>query len=137
MDPLVRRAADGFVNSLGLATDESSTDIVQSIVVLLSSPSQAIIEAAMKVVGNLIMNCSAKIHLDLVQADLIPQLINTLNAVSLSFEEAADIHIHLMSSIATSVRLASPDGLIEFRIKYGNEQQAVHGAVLQQVLVPS
>ncbi|KAK2953983.1 hypothetical protein BLNAU_11085 [Blattamonas nauphoetae] len=49
--PKSRASADDFLSRLGLATDESLTDIVQSIVVLISLPSQAIIKAAMELLS--------------------------------------------------------------------------------------
>ncbi|KAK2953981.1 hypothetical protein BLNAU_11083 [Blattamonas nauphoetae] len=128
---------DAFLTNSGLTIDESLTNFVQSIGMLVSSPSQAITTAAMEMFNKLNECCSVKLRIRLVKADLVPQLINTINAVSLSFEEAADIHIHLMSSIATSVRLASPDGLIEFRIEYGHGQQDLHKMILKQVVMPS
>ncbi|KAK2958191.1 hypothetical protein BLNAU_6895 [Blattamonas nauphoetae] len=43
--------------------------------------------------------CSAKVHLTLVKANMIPQLIHALNPHSLSFAEAVDIHLNLMKTI--------------------------------------
>ncbi|KAK2941503.1 hypothetical protein BLNAU_23576 [Blattamonas nauphoetae] len=91
----------------------------------------------MKLIRNLIENCSVKSLLALVNADLIPQLINTLNPLSLSFTEAGDIHISLMKSINKSIWLATPYGLYRLKRQDQNEQQAVHETVLKQVLVPS
>ncbi|KAK2943639.1 hypothetical protein BLNAU_21429 [Blattamonas nauphoetae] len=126
-----------FINVFGRTTDESSTNFVQSIVVLISSPSQAIIEAAMKMVGTLLTHCSRDIRLALAKADLIPQLIITLNPLSLSFTEAVDIHIYLLTTINKLVWLATPDGLVTLGIKGKNRQQAVHETPFQQILVPS
>ncbi|KAK2953989.1 hypothetical protein BLNAU_11091 [Blattamonas nauphoetae] len=98
---------------------------------------QVITTAAMNLLNHLIRFCKSKIRLALVKADLIPQLNNILNPQSLSFAETVYIHIHLMSSIATSVRLATPIVLANLGIEDGNEQQAVHETVLKHVLVPS
>ncbi|KAK2963525.1 hypothetical protein BLNAU_1568 [Blattamonas nauphoetae] len=70
-------------------------------------------------------------------AGLIPQLMTTLNPLSLSFAEAVDIHINVMTSIIGTVWLATPEGLEELEIEDRNEQQAVHKTVLTQVLAPS
>ncbi|KAK2952680.1 hypothetical protein BLNAU_12329 [Blattamonas nauphoetae] len=91
----------------------------------------------MKMLRNLIDCCSSQMHLALVTADLIPRLITTLNPQSLSFAEAVEIHSGLMSSLTSSLRLSTPEGLSILEIEDWNEQQAVHKTVLKQVLVPS
>ncbi|KAK2954262.1 hypothetical protein BLNAU_10761 [Blattamonas nauphoetae] len=73
----------------------------------------------------------------LSKADLIPQVINTLNPLSLSLTEAVDIHTHLVNSVDTFVRLATPYCLEQLGIEDRNEQQAVHETVFTQVVVPS
>ncbi|KAK2944221.1 hypothetical protein BLNAU_20831 [Blattamonas nauphoetae] len=77
------------------------------------------------------------VRLALVQADLIPQIIINLNPQSLSFVEAVDIHINVMQILTNSVWLSTPSSLAELGIEDGTEQQDVHEAVLQQVVVPS
>ncbi|KAK2956336.1 hypothetical protein BLNAU_8703 [Blattamonas nauphoetae] len=71
-----------------------------------------------------IQMCSAKLRLALIKADLIPQLVITLNTLSLSFVEKADIHINLMNSITWSIWLASPEGLTQLEIEDHHGQQA-------------
>ncbi|KAK2946413.1 hypothetical protein BLNAU_18664 [Blattamonas nauphoetae] len=134
---MCRGSADAFINSFERTADESLTNFVQSIVVLISSPSQAIIKAARKILETLILWCSPKVHLALVKADIIHHLIITLNPLSLSFAEAVDIHMHLMNIINYSLRLQTQNGLNELRIEDGYEQQAVRETVLKQVLIPS
>ncbi|KAK2955274.1 hypothetical protein BLNAU_9826 [Blattamonas nauphoetae] len=75
--------------------------------------------------------------LALVKANLIPQLIVTLNPQPLSFTEAVDIHVNIMNIVRHFVCLAKPGSLEELGIEDGNEQQAVHETVLKQVLAPS
>ncbi|KAK2953200.1 hypothetical protein BLNAU_11825 [Blattamonas nauphoetae] len=128
---------DDLLTSLALSLDESLTDFVRCIEVLISSASKVITAAAMKMLKTLITFCSARVNLTLVKADLIPQLIITLNPMSLSFAEAEDIHTCLISAISSSLWLSTPDGLALLKIEDRNEQQAVHETVLQQVLVPS
>ncbi|KAK2956652.1 hypothetical protein BLNAU_8493 [Blattamonas nauphoetae] len=91
----------------------------------------------MKMLGSLIQWCSAKVRLALVKADLIPQLIITLNPQSLSFAEAGDIHVYLLNIVGNCVLLATPQGLEELKIEDENEQQAVHETVLKHVFAPS
>ncbi|KAK2958123.1 hypothetical protein BLNAU_6827 [Blattamonas nauphoetae] len=129
-------SADAFLNKFGPTTDNSPTNFVQSIVVLLSSPNLVIATAAMKMLGSLILWCSVDIRLALVKADLLPQIIISLNPQSLSFAEAVDIHINLILIISNSVWLAAPGGLEQLGIEDENEQQAVHETVLKQVLTP-
>ncbi|KAK2954363.1 hypothetical protein BLNAU_10695 [Blattamonas nauphoetae] len=119
------------------ALDVSLESKTVSIVVLISSPSQAINEAAMKMVGNLLQWCSSKVRLALTKADLIPHLVITLNPLSLSDAEAVDIHISLMKSIVISLWLTSPNTFAQLEIEDVTEQQAVHETVLKQVLAPS
>ncbi|KAK2953054.1 hypothetical protein BLNAU_12043 [Blattamonas nauphoetae] len=128
---------DAFLSKHGRTTDESLANFVQSIVVLITTPGQSITTAAMKMLDHLITNSSQSIRLGLVKADLIPQLINNLNPLSLSFAKAIDIHTYLMKCMNHSLWLASPYGLEQLGIEDGNEQQDVHEMVLKQVLIPS
>ncbi|KAK2948837.1 hypothetical protein BLNAU_16180 [Blattamonas nauphoetae] len=130
-------SADNFLSSHGRTTGDSSTNFVQSLVVLVSSANHAITTAVIKMLDFLTWLCSAKVRLALVKADLIPQLLISLNPQSLSFEEAKDIHIHLMSSIDCSLYLITPLRHGEVEIDDDNERQAVYETVLQQVMVPS
>ncbi|KAK2950724.1 hypothetical protein BLNAU_14395 [Blattamonas nauphoetae] len=91
----------------------------------------------MLMLNNLVQRCSPEVRLTLVKADLIPRLISTINPLSLSFAEAADIHTNLMEIVWSSLWLATPYGLASLKIEDGNEQQAVHETVLKQVLSPS
>ncbi|KAK2957610.1 hypothetical protein BLNAU_7509 [Blattamonas nauphoetae] len=130
-------SADAFLGSFASSSDESLTNLIQSIAVLISSPNRAITTAAMKMLRSLIWTCSAKVRLAFVKADLFPQLISTLSPLSLSFTEAVDIHIYIMRSINWTVWLATPNGLRNF-ISYDlNEQQTVRETILKQVLIPS
>ncbi|KAK2956614.1 hypothetical protein BLNAU_8454 [Blattamonas nauphoetae] len=132
-----RKSADSFLSSFGQTTKESSRNFVQSIVVLVSSVNLDIITAAMELLRSLIGNCSAYPHHTLVKADLIRQLIVTLNPLSLSFAEAEDIHTCLIQIIYNSVWLSTPTGLRQLQITDGNVKQAVHETILKKVLVPS
>ncbi|KAK2950461.1 hypothetical protein BLNAU_14579 [Blattamonas nauphoetae] len=127
-------SADAFLTSLGQTPGESSTDFVQSIVVLLSSASQVIISTSMKMLDSLIGWCSTNQKLAPVEADLIPQMVINLNPQSLSFSEAVDVSIQLLNIINHSLWLATPDGLEVLEIEDDDEQQAVHKTVLKQVL---
>ncbi|KAK2956575.1 hypothetical protein BLNAU_8415 [Blattamonas nauphoetae] len=131
-----KASTDAFLGSFGRTIDLSLTDFVQSIVVLLSSASKTITTTTMKMLDRLITHCSARVHYALVQADLIPQIINTLNPRSLLFIEAVDIHAYLLFSISRSVWLATPHGLAELAAEHPIEQ-AVHETVFQRVLAPS
>ncbi|KAK2961558.1 hypothetical protein BLNAU_3356 [Blattamonas nauphoetae] len=137
VEPIYPEAADAFLGHFASSTDESLTNFIQSIVVLLSSASQAITTAAIEMVVCFVSNCPAQIRIPLVKADLIPQLIITLNPQSLSFTEAVDIHSSLMNIIHNSVWLATPNFFRYLKVKDHDEQQAVHKMVLQQVLAPS
>ncbi|KAK2955238.1 hypothetical protein BLNAU_9790 [Blattamonas nauphoetae] len=135
--PKSRQSSAGFLSSLGRTTDESLTDFVQCIVVLISTPNQVITAAVTRILDSLIFCCPAADRLVLVKADLIPQLIITLNPQSLSFEEAVDIHTNLMKSISWSFYLATQDGLRQLGIEDHDEQQAVRETILHQVMTPS
>ncbi|KAK2940015.1 hypothetical protein BLNAU_25071 [Blattamonas nauphoetae] len=127
-----------YLNSvLGRTTDESSTNFVQSIGVLLSTLSRVITTTAMEMLRYLFNHCSLKLRLTFVKADLIPQIINSLHPLSVSFVEAVNIHTCLLTVINQTVWLATQGRLAELKIEDGNEQQAVHETLLHQVLVPS
>ncbi|KAK2950453.1 hypothetical protein BLNAU_14571 [Blattamonas nauphoetae] len=130
-------SADAFLGNLASISGDSSPDFVQSILVLLSTPSQVIATATMEMLSELFEWCSATVHFPLVKSDLIPQLISLLNPLSLSFAEAVDIHTYLISIISYSIWLATPLGLKQLETEDDDEDQAVHEMVLKQVLLPS
>ncbi|KAK2945935.1 hypothetical protein BLNAU_19152 [Blattamonas nauphoetae] len=132
-----RYSADAFLDSLASSSDHSLTNFVQSIVVLISSPSRVLKTAAMQILETLFWNSSAKSRLTLVSANLIPQLFTSLNLLSLSFANAFDIHTCLFSIIIHSFWLATPDGRRRLAIEDDNQQQAVCETVLKRVLAPS
>ncbi|KAK2960915.1 hypothetical protein BLNAU_4002 [Blattamonas nauphoetae] len=130
-------SSDAFLSNFGETRDESLTNFVQSIVVLISSANQIITTATMKMLENAIANSSSQFRLSLVKADLIPQLTVTLNPLSLSFTEAVDIHTSLMTAILNSVWLLTPAGLEELGVEDPDDELAVPEMVFKQVLVPS
>ncbi|KAK2957570.1 hypothetical protein BLNAU_7469 [Blattamonas nauphoetae] len=130
-------SVDDFLGTFGPTADDSLTDFVQSIVVLVSSPNRAITTAAMELMESLTLWCSARVLYPLIKADLFPQIINTLNPLSLSFSEGVDMHTNLLKTITNSLWLATPFGLEQLEIEDDNQQQAVPETILKQVLVPS
>ncbi|KAK2960223.1 hypothetical protein BLNAU_4776 [Blattamonas nauphoetae] len=137
VDPQGTKSADAFLNSFEQTKDKSSTNFVQCIVVLLSTPNQMITTATMEMLVFLFQNCSTKIRLTFFKADLVAQLINSLNPLSLSFVDAVDIHINLMKIVSGPLWLPTPYGLRKLGIEDGNEQQAVHEIFLKQIISPS
>ncbi|KAK2960176.1 hypothetical protein BLNAU_4729 [Blattamonas nauphoetae] len=137
VDPEDEEMADALLSSRVSSSDDSWTNFIQCIVVLISSPSLVITAATMEMLGTLIRNCSTKVHFTLVKADLIPQLVITLNILSLSFTEAEDIHTNLVKIIDNCLFLSTPLGLSLLRIKDREKRQTVHETVLKHVLVPS
>ncbi|KAK2942020.1 hypothetical protein BLNAU_23059 [Blattamonas nauphoetae] len=125
VDPRTPKSADAFLRSLARNPDESITHFVQSFPVLITTPSKAITTATVEMLKTLIMWCSAKVRLALIKADLIPQLINTVNPLSLSLTEAESIHMYLLKIISYSLWLATPNELEYLKISDNNEQQAV------------
>ncbi|KAK2948723.1 hypothetical protein BLNAU_16361 [Blattamonas nauphoetae] len=102
-----------------------------------ASVDQIITTTTMRMLNNLFWRCSAKVRLALFITDMVPQLISTINPLSLSFVEAADIHVNLMKVIFYSLELSTPNGLEQLEIEDGNEKQAVHETVLMQIIIPS
>ncbi|KAK2953278.1 hypothetical protein BLNAU_11741 [Blattamonas nauphoetae] len=91
----------------------------------------------MKVLASLFLNSLTSIRLALVKADLIPQLINTLNPQCLSFSEAVGIHVNIITIITNSLLLATRAGLATLQCEDDDEEQTVYETILRQVLVPS
>ncbi|KAK2947023.1 hypothetical protein BLNAU_18025 [Blattamonas nauphoetae] len=85
----------------------------------------------------LIRRCSGSENFALVKADMIPQLLNILNPVSLSFADCQEIHTCLVYAIYISFWLATPGGLANLEIEDDDGQQAVHKIVLKKVFAPS
>ncbi|KAK2943392.1 hypothetical protein BLNAU_21702 [Blattamonas nauphoetae] len=130
-------SADAFLGAFGPTRDESSTNFGHSIEVLFSAPNQTITIASLEMLHRLITHCSTHVHYTLVQAALIPQLVTSINPLSLSLSEAVDIHINVMKNVDWSFWLATPYGLEDLTIEDDNGQQTVRETVLKKVLVPS
>ncbi|KAK2957946.1 hypothetical protein BLNAU_7122 [Blattamonas nauphoetae] len=135
--PASGTSADAFLSNFASPPDLSLTDFVQSIIVLVSSSSQIIITSAMEILTDLLTNCSTLNTLALVKADLIPELISTLNPLSLSFTESVDIHTVLLSIITGTLWISTPIGMEQLEMEVGNEQQTFHETIMRKVLVPS
>ncbi|KAK2959576.1 hypothetical protein BLNAU_5354 [Blattamonas nauphoetae] len=135
--PQNKLSDDTFLDRLTSFSDESMTEFVQSFGVILSSPNRAIITATLEIIEFLIWSCSLKLHLALVNANLIPQLIDSLNPQSLSLTEAVDIHTSFMGIISHSLMLTTHFCVENLEHEDADEQQAVHETILNQVLVPS
>ncbi|KAK2960161.1 hypothetical protein BLNAU_4714 [Blattamonas nauphoetae] len=86
---------------------------------------------------SLILFCSIKVRLALVKANLIPQLVITLNLRSLSLTDYEHIHTDFVKIIRSTVWIATPDCLAELGIEDHDEQQALRELVLKQVLTPT
>ncbi|KAK2944936.1 hypothetical protein BLNAU_20112 [Blattamonas nauphoetae] len=91
----------------------------------------------MKMINSLIFFCSAEVLHALVNADLFPQLVISLNPLSLPFAEAVDSHMNVMRVITNSLWLSTPDGLEQLEIEDNDRQQTVHETILKQVILPS
>ncbi|KAK2964063.1 hypothetical protein BLNAU_1144 [Blattamonas nauphoetae] len=100
-------------------------DFVANINVLLSSTNKTMITASMKMLKSQSQDCSNNHLLALVKADLIPQLIATLNPQSVSLSDCAYIHTYLMDIIIHSVWWSTPTSLTYLGIEDRDEQQAV------------
>ncbi|KAK2946960.1 hypothetical protein BLNAU_18118 [Blattamonas nauphoetae] len=135
--PKGSQSADAFFCCFAQIVDESLTNFVQFLGILISTPSQVITTAAMKMLRTLFEWCSPKIHIHLIKADLIPQIITTLNTHNILLPDRESINTNLMKIITNSFCLATPLSLDQLEVNDRNEQQAVYEAVLQQVLVPS
>ncbi|KAK2945764.1 hypothetical protein BLNAU_19320 [Blattamonas nauphoetae] len=135
--PTFGEESDRFILDLTPSIDGSLNNFVTSIVVLLSSANQAVIAATMKMLDHLHINSTSQIHLKLVHAALIPRLLSSLNPLSLSFVDGAELHTLLISVISLSVWFATQAGLVSLKINDRHEQQTVHTTVLEHVLVPS
>ncbi|KAK2953084.1 hypothetical protein BLNAU_12073 [Blattamonas nauphoetae] len=138
--------SDGVVFEEKLESEKEKAVIFRSLVakVKLQPALDSSLEAkavkflqSVKILYNLFAHCSPEILVALIKADLIPQLVSSLNPLSQSFAEDADIHLNVMKIIQTSLWYATPGGLTYLELKDGNEQQAVHETILKQVLIPS
>ncbi|KAK2959585.1 hypothetical protein BLNAU_5363 [Blattamonas nauphoetae] len=107
-----------------------------SIVVLISTPSQIVTTTTIQMLVRLISNSSNRL-LDLVKADLIPQIIITLNPLSLSFAKAVDVHVNLLKMLHDTLWLSTVRCLAQSEIEDRDERHTVHETILKQVLVPS
>ncbi|KAK2963580.1 hypothetical protein BLNAU_1623 [Blattamonas nauphoetae] len=112
------------------------TDFVISITVLVSSSKQTIIKGTMLLLEHLFSSSSPTFKLKLIEAQMIPQIITSLNAQSLFVAKAEDIHTPLIRIVNQSLRLITPHGMKSLEIEHQHDQQKVHETVLHQFLVP-
>ncbi|KAK2946511.1 hypothetical protein BLNAU_18553 [Blattamonas nauphoetae] len=137
LDDTLEAKAVKFLKSVKPKDKESTDAFLSSFASNSDDYSIAITTATMKMLHSSIWNCSAKVRLALIKADLIPQLMTSLNPQSLSFTEAFDIHLNLSIILRESVQLATPDGLRQLKIHKEDEQQAVHETLFKQAVAPS
>ncbi|KAK2945218.1 hypothetical protein BLNAU_19858 [Blattamonas nauphoetae] len=119
------------------STDQNLMEFLQSFMILLSSANHTLITATMKMLDSLLHNTSTRMHLRLINADLIVHLLTSLNPLSLSIADTQDIHSSVISIITLSLCLSNPYVLNALNIKDSSEQQAIHEAILNRVLVPT
>ncbi|KAK2955480.1 hypothetical protein BLNAU_9527 [Blattamonas nauphoetae] len=137
VDPDDEESADAFLNRIASFSDQSVTDFIQSIVTLLSTSSEAITTSTMKMLHRLLQNCSNDILIALVKADLISQLIVTLDPQSVSLSDFEHMHTALISIIECSLWLSPLDSLAQLKTKDGDEHQTVPETLFQQIMRPS
>ncbi|KAK2961876.1 hypothetical protein BLNAU_3313 [Blattamonas nauphoetae] len=90
----------------------------------------------MEMLGTLILYCCDNLRVPLVKADLIRELVITLNPQFISLSDCEHIHINVLRIISLSVWLATPNGFTQLGIKDRNEQQAIHKTISQSVVAP-
>ncbi|KAK2949763.1 hypothetical protein BLNAU_15337 [Blattamonas nauphoetae] len=110
------REAEGFIN-------------------LMTRP--AIVSSSMCMLDHLFCHCSPQFRLKLIEAQLIPQIIISLNPQSLVVRETLRINASLLRLIASSLDLATPEELALLEVMPHREQQKVFQTVHNHVLVPS
>ncbi|KAK2943240.1 hypothetical protein BLNAU_21866 [Blattamonas nauphoetae] len=136
-DSLEAKAVN-FLRTLASTSGASWTDLMQSIVVLVSSASPVVTKAGMKLLDFLLATSSESTRLSLIKAGIFRQLIVTLKPQSLSFTEAADIHTGIVQSISCSLWLETPDAPEGDEIEDDDDdRQSDLEAIFQQVLMPS
>ncbi|KAK2945995.1 hypothetical protein BLNAU_19071 [Blattamonas nauphoetae] len=119
------------------STDQNLMEFMQSFMILLSCANHSLITATIKMLDSLLLNISTRMHLRLVNADLITHILTSLNPLSLSIADAQDIHSSIISIIILTLWLSNPYVLITLDIKDSSEQQAIHETILNRVLVPA
>ncbi|KAK2948506.1 hypothetical protein BLNAU_16575 [Blattamonas nauphoetae] len=137
VDPKDEESVKAFLSSLTSFSDKSMTNFVQSIGTLISTPNEAITTSTMKMLLRLTLTCSDEILFALVKADLVSQLIVTLDPHSVSLSDCEDIHSCLIHLIECSLWLSSLDDLAPLEIEDSDEHQTVPETIFQKVLSPS
>ncbi|KAK2955024.1 hypothetical protein BLNAU_9955 [Blattamonas nauphoetae] len=127
---------DSFFDLDKYASHETVKDFVHSVGMLLSAPNQRIVEATMEFLHRMIIIRSKHFLLKLVKADLIPHLLASLNPVSLSFEYAEDVHIHLVSIIGLALLLLHPNDSKQIDVINATDKHNLQETILARVLLP-
>ncbi|KAK2942863.1 hypothetical protein BLNAU_22224 [Blattamonas nauphoetae] len=110
---------------------------VKSIATLISTSNQRIIESTIEMLESQLWKCDHDLKLNLLDTDLIPHLLTSLHAPSISFTGAKDIHSRLISILDSFLMSVIPTILITVRQTEPDRRLQIYGTVLKQVLVPS
>ncbi|KAK2956510.1 hypothetical protein BLNAU_8564 [Blattamonas nauphoetae] len=91
----------------------------------------------MEMLNHLFCRCTPQFRLKLIEAQLIPQIIISLKPQSPVVRETVLINASLLHIIASSLDLATQEGLTLLKIEPNHGLQTVFQTVHSQVLVPS
>ncbi|KAK2961991.1 hypothetical protein BLNAU_3047 [Blattamonas nauphoetae] len=129
---------DSFVLALAPSLPhEAFQTFVTTINILLSTDNITIVETTLYTINHLVPMCSRNVQFGLLNADLVPQLISSLQPLTRSFKYPQNIHSDLLSIIGRFLWLATPSNDAYAEIDDHTEQQAVHETLLKHVLLPS
>ncbi|KAK2943245.1 hypothetical protein BLNAU_21817 [Blattamonas nauphoetae] len=130
--------SDDFIRGLVPSSHaESAKEFVTSMVVLTSSANQIPVPETLDLLIDLIMSSSSNVHLSLINLNLVPQLLSSLNPQSLSFEDAPDVVLFVASLLSQLLQISSPHSLIKLEIENNWDRSALHDTTLAHLLVPS
>ncbi|KAK2948139.1 hypothetical protein BLNAU_16939 [Blattamonas nauphoetae] len=138
MFSLCRNECESFVLALAPSSPhEAFQTFVTTITILLSTDNTTIVETTLYTINHLVPMCSRNIQFGLLNADLVPQLILSLQPLTRSFKYPQNIHSDLLSIIGRLLWLPTPSNGAYAEIDDPTEQQAVHETILKHVLLPS
>ncbi|KAK2957759.1 hypothetical protein BLNAU_7193 [Blattamonas nauphoetae] len=129
--------ADQLVTDLVPSSGESHSEILASILTLLSSPHSTLKTAAMSFLNETTRFCSLQNRYRLVESDIVTKLLTTVQPHTLPIPANEEIVDKLITIIVNCLQLSIPFSLKKIGVTAAVEKYNHREIVLQKVVIPS
>ncbi|KAK2957784.1 hypothetical protein BLNAU_7218 [Blattamonas nauphoetae] len=135
--PNERKLADSIIKDLVPSSTGSPSGFVECIVTLLSSPHSAIVTATFSLLHQTIFFSSAGILITLLEADLIPKILASIQPHTLPITGKNTVLHQLNKNFSLSLRLVRPDFQRTIISGFSVKISRFRPIALQKVVIPS